>query len=155
MVTVVLAVLLVAAIPRFQRTFQRLRAEQTAFEFAQLLRYAHERAVSQGGMMVVLWDAQARRAVLRVAAEPVLPDEPPACAEASTPLVPSVESAPVPSDISISIVREDQAGECVSFFPDGTSEPATLHIAQGGLDYTVTVDAATSQVRLSIGTAAR
>ena len=48
LVSVVLSILLAAAAPRFQQTAQRLRAEQSAFECAQLLRMAHERAIAEG-----------------------------------------------------------------------------------------------------------
>lgn len=155
LVTLVLTLLLVEAIPKFDRTFQRLRAEQIAFEFTQLLRYAHERAVSQGEVIVVRWDVQARRAALRLLPQPERPDERPDCAQARTPLAPSVEGSTVPPDISIQMIRENQADDCVSFFPDGTSEPMTLHVAHDALNYTVTVDASTSQVLLSAGPAAR
>ena len=47
LVSVVLAILAAVAIPGFSNTSQRLRAEQDAFNFAQLMRYARGVAVSE------------------------------------------------------------------------------------------------------------
>ena len=156
LVAVVLAILLTAAVPRFQQTAERLRVEQAAFEFAQLLRMAHERAVAESRAMVWVWDAAAHRARLE-------PDEgsdgfgnvqPPAPQPPPRGLA---ESSVLPAAISVSVSGEGGASgcSCVHFFPEGTSEPATLILSAGERAYTVTVDEATSRVRLSAGRTAR
>jgi type II secretion system protein H len=155
LVAVVLAILLAASVPRFQQTSHRLRAEQLAFEFAQLLRYVHGRAVAQGDVIVVTWDGDRRRATLGS----VKGEEPAAwpteCTASPTPLSPALESTAVPTTITVSLVRHDRAVECVNFFPDGTSEATTLHLVHRGSDYTIAIDASTSRVFLSTRAAAR
>jgi type II secretion system protein H len=140
LVAMVLGLLLTASVPRFAQTAQRLRTEQTAFALTQLLRYAHERAVIQGSPMAWVWDAQARRA--RVAKV-----EEDGQRQWLTEHV--SRSRPVREDIAVALVRDGAEVEAVAFFPDGTSEPATLHVAHRPFSYTVTVDATTSQPVLS------
>lgn len=137
---------MVAAIPRFQQTAQRLRAEQTASEFAQMLRYAHERAVTEGGAVAWVWDEDTRRASLDLTGDD---------GETGAPEGRVVRSAPLAAGLSVRVTRGDELIDRVSFFPDGTSEPATLSILRRDRVYTVTVDGATSQVLLSTGPVAR
>jgi len=142
---VVLGLLLTASVPRFQQTAQRLHAEQTAFALAQLLRYAHERAVTQGNAMVWVWDAAARRA--RVAS---LGDDGQRQQWLSEHVA---RSRPIRDDIAVSLIRGGAEVEAVTFFPDGTSEPTTLQVAHHAFNYTVTVDAATGQSHLTASAA--
>ena len=142
----VLGFLLVAAIPRFSQTAERLQVEQKAFELTQLLRYAHERAVAQGTEIIWVWDAQAHRARLEVVVE-----------DGSTqPLEERLAaSTRLPELLSVSLTRDGAPVDRVSFLPDGTSEPVTLQLAQGPTSYLVTIDATTGQAILSTRPPAR
>ena len=142
----VLGILLMASIPRLSRTAERLQVEQKAFELTQLLRYAHERAVTQGAEIVWVWDAQARRARLEVVAE-----------DGSTQPVEErlANSSLLPASLSVALARDGASVDRVRFLPDGTSEPAILELAQDSTRYLVTVDGATGQAILSTGSAAR
>ena len=140
MVAVVLGILMTASVPRFQQTAQRLQTEQTAFALTQLLRYAHERAVAQGSAIVWVWDANAHRAHLELVRDD----------GESEPLNEHVaRSGSIRGEITVTLARGNLELYAVTFFPDGTSEPATLQIADRAFSYTVTVDAATSQATLS------
>ena len=155
LVAVVLVILLATVAPRFSQTAQRLDAERAAFELAQLLRYAHGRAVAQGDVIVMRWDAEQRRARLGEISGAEPSQWPTGCEETATPLVPSRESAAMPAAITVSLARDDHAVECVNFFPDGTSEPTTLHLLHAEHAYTLTIDESTSQVVLAARPAAR
>jgi Tfp pilus assembly protein FimT len=146
LVAVVLVLLMVAAVPRFQETAQRLRAEQTAFELAQMLRYAHERAVTGGDAVTWVWDEEAGRASLELAAGD---------GESGLPEASVMRSAPLAAGLSVRVMRDDQPVDHLRFFPDGTSEPAAVSVLRRDRVYTVSVDGATSQVLLSTGPAAR
>lgn len=146
LVAIALTMLLTASIPRFHQTAQRLHAEQTAFGFTQLLRYAHERAVADGRATAMVWDADASRASLEIIQED---GQPLLLAERAA------SSEPVSREISVRVTRDGAPAERVTFFPDGTSEAAIVELAADTFLYTVTVDAATSQVALSKGSPAR
>jgi len=137
LITVILGLLLTAAIPRLQQTARRMRVEQSAFELVQLLRAAHEQAVVGGREVVWVWDAEAGRARI----EP---------GEAMT-------SRAFPEGLSVLLTQDGQAVacSCVRFFPEGTSEPATLTVRLQEQLITATVDDATGQVRLVPGAVAR
>ena len=142
MVTVVLGMLMMATVPRFQQTAQRLQTEQTAFALTQLLRYAHERAVAQGATIVWVWDADARQAHLESAQDGGEPQ----------PLRDHVaRSRPVREGITVTLTRGGAEVYDVTFSPDGTSEPSTLQITHHTFNYTVTIDAATGQSTLTSG----
>lgn len=140
LVAVVLGLLLTASVPRFQQAAQRLQTEQAAFALTQLLRYAHERAVIQGRAAVWVWNAQERRA--RVAQ---LEDD----GQRQWLTEHVARSQPIHQDITVTLAREGAEVEAVTFFPDGTSDAATLRVAHPPFSYTVTIDAATSQPTLS------
>ncbi len=151
LVCVVLGILLAASMPRFQQTAQRLRLEQGAFALRQFLQYAHERAVSENSTIRWVWNPQAHRAHL---------EQEQSLSSAATPPGESSrvdESAPLPKDAIVTLARDRQAVtcNCLRFFPDGTSEPTVLTISQDEQTYTVSVDQATGQTRLTTGTAAR
>jgi type II secretory pathway pseudopilin PulG len=139
LVAVVLTILLTAAMPGLRRTSERIQAERAAFELAQLLRLAHERAVTEETETMWVWDAQRRRAYL----------EPGRMAESST----------LPEELSLLLDRTGPAASdecsCIRFFPEGTSEPTALTLTLHDQTYTLTVDGATSHVLLSAGTPAR
>jgi type II secretion system protein H len=156
LVCAVLGLLLVSSVPRFQQAAQRLRVEQTAFELAQLLRSAHERAVSEGRDIVWVWDDRVRRARIESGSAGGSNDTDEPSQPLDTHVV--VEGAPIQEGISVSLTRKDEAVacNCVRFFPEGTSESATLTVRwRERLSYTVTVDEATSQVLLFAGAVAR
>lgn len=137
LIMVILGVLLTAAIPRLQQTARRMRVEQSAFELAQLLRAAHEQAVAGGREVVWVWDAERGRARLE-------PGE-------------TMMSRSFPEGLSVLLTQDGQAVacSCVRFFPEGTSEPATLTVRLQEQLITATVDDATGQVRLVPGAVAR
>lgn len=147
-VAAVMAILLIASLPRFQQSAQRLRVEQRAFEFAQLLRYARERAVAQSRDAFWVWDDAARRAHLEQADElgrPVRLEER------------ATESAPLVDGASVAVRVDGQrsACDCVQFLADGTATPATVAITLDELAYTVSVDGATGRATVATGPAAR
>lgn len=146
LVAVVLAILLTATLPGFQRTARRLRAEHAAFELAQLARLAHERAVSEDREVVWTWDEERRRARVEAAVE----------RGAGEPADP-VDGSPLPAGAAVTVARggEEVACRCVRFFPEGTAEAAAVTVSLGDDVYTVTVDAATGQARLAAGAPAR
>jgi type II secretion system protein H len=150
LVAVIIGVLLASVAPRFQQTSQRLRAEHAAFELAQLARLAHERAVSEGRDFRWIWDAEERRA--RV--EPVG-----AAGESQTDDAPAdrTTSARLPADAVVSVTRDRREIECgcLQFFPGGTAEAGVVTVETGGGAFTVTVDAATAQARITAGAPAR
>ncbi|MBI2104561.1 MAG: hypothetical protein HYT90_03120 [Candidatus Omnitrophica bacterium] len=145
LVAVVLIILVAAAAPRLQQTALRLRVEQAASELAQLLRAAHEQAVASGGETVWVWDAAARRA--RVEEVP----------EETAPATELFRSSALPEDFSVQLLLDDAPVECscVRFFPEGTSEPATLTVSFQAHAMTATVDETTGHVGLVPGPAAR
>ena len=146
LVAIALTVLLTATLPRFRQTAQRLRAEQTAFEFTQLLRYAHERAVAEGHVTSLVWDHDAQRAGLEV----IQDDGQPLWLSER-----AARSAPLAGGLSVNLSRDSSPVDRITFYPDGTSEPALLRVFYDEHDYTVTIDAATSQVVLATGPAPR
>ena len=154
MVCAVLALLVAISVPRFSRTGQRLRVEQVAFECTQLLRLAHERAVSESREARWIWDEDTRRARIEVEPDGAAGSPEPAAAAGSRM---DATGARVPDDLLVALTRQEAPVECqcVRFFPDGTSEATTLMISAREQLYTVTLDAATSNVLLSAGAAAR
>jgi hypothetical protein len=159
-VAVIVGILVAASVPRFRETAERLQAEQCATLFSHQLRYAHSRAVAQGRLIVWAWDPRQRKARLYETAQ----DDPEAWMEDRGGSMPAL-----PMGLSLRLEREDDplacagglgAGgcdgcQCVSFSPDGTSQdgtttPTMVRLTHGALDYLITVDAATSDVRLSI-----
>ena len=159
LVAVILSILLAASMPRFQQTARRLRAEQTVFEFVQLLRLSHERAVAEGREIVWVWDDESHRAQL-YALTTVDGDT----AATARPIEDRFgRSARLVDDASLELEHPDGAGgcpegvpeqaACIRFFPDGTSEPTTMTVAVGPRSYVVTVNEATSHAVLTTGTA--
>ena len=154
LVAVVMAILLVASLPRFQHTSRRLRTEGAAFELMQLLRYARERAVADGHETIWVWNADDHRAQLyrlvmesgattvtlmddRVArAAPLSPDISVTLEENTS------QAAACPSDLP-------SGTSCVSFLPDGTGDPAVLHVRADDSAYLITVNGTTGQAQLS------
>ena len=131
-VAAVLAILLTLTMPRFQGTAQRLRTEQAAFETAQWLRLAHERAISEGRDVLWSWDERSRQARVELA-------------DAQEPE--ALRSRPLPEGFSVNVSPESPSRSCtcVRFFPGGTSEATTLTVAFQGQTYDVTVDEATGR----------
>lgn len=164
LVAVIIGILVAASVPRFKDTAQRLRTEQGAVLLAQQLRYARERAIAQGSAVVWVWDPQQRTTALYEASG----EEPPAWRENPDGAVPKV-----PAEVSLRVERQDDplscgdgvgpaacsGCQCLAFQPDGTNQdgasaPTTLALASRQLEYLITVDASSGDVRLSTGTAA-
>lgn len=135
-----LGVLLVTAIPKFQQTAQRLRAEQTAFELAQLLRYAHERAISQGDVIAWVWDPDTQSARLELIQSN---------GEAAPLAGREARSSALPEGVSVSPTRDETPVDRIRFFPDGTSESSAIAVTLRHVSYLITVDAVTSHVALA------
>lgn len=154
LVAVVMAIVLLASLPRFQRTAQRLQVEGTAFELVQLLRYARERAVADNRETVWAWSSDGRRAQLyQLGVEP------------GTPAVTRLEGRLArtrPAQAGLTVVAEESpqpvpcpagmpsAAACVSFLPDGTGDPVVLQVrADDESAYLITVKGATGHAQLS------
>ena len=160
LVFTVIGILLVASIPRFQQTQERLRVEQSAFDLTQLLRYAHALAAAQGNEIVWVWNASARRA--RLLALTVGDD-----GRVSSQWLEgrAASSAALEEGASLSTQHQETPlgcprdvptdAQCIRFFPDGTSESAALILSLHERSYTVTIDGTTSQILLKTGPAAR
>ena len=148
--TIILAILLVAITPQFQQATQRLRVEQSAFEFAQLLRYAHALAVSEGQEAVWRWDADARRARVSLRGSEDGAHEASASGEAR-----SARSAPLLEHGSVRLSRDGAAVacDCVRFFPDGTSEPTCVYVTLRAQQVAIQVKGTTSEILLPTGSA--
>ena len=140
-VMAILGILLVASAPRFAQITERLRVERSAFELTQLLRYAHERAVSESREIVWVWDQGAHRARLEMTED-----------GSTQPIRERMAmSARLPGEISVALLRDGASVDRVSFLPDGTSQPTTLQVSHDKDLYTATIDETTSQVLLSTG----
>ncbi len=146
LVAVVLGILLVGTVPKFSHTVERLRVERAAFELAQLMRYARERAVSDGQAMSWVWDDRTRRARI----ERDQPDGGETTGERRF-----MNSFHLPAHVVVELLRNSERVDRVHFFPDGTSEPATLSLTLGQIVYTMEIDEATGQPLLAAGTPAR
>ena len=138
-VMAILGILLVAAAPRFAQTTERLRVERSAFELTQLLRYAHERAVSESREIIWVWAQGAHRAQLEITED-----------GSTQPIRERMGmSARLPDEISVALLRDGTSVDRVSFLPDGTSQPTTLQVTHDKDSYTATIDETTGQVLLS------
>ncbi len=152
-VMVIIAILLSFTSPQFARTAARLRVEHTAFELTQLLRYARERAISQNDAMAVEWDGQAHRARVVIIEGTNRQQAAPAGGTSDQPIL---QSARVPAEIAVRLMRGDAPTARVEFFPDGTSDSATtLEVSHGANAYTIHIDEATGEATLTAGPAAR
>lgn len=143
---VALAVLLALAMPRFSEAAGRLRLEQAAFGMARALRAGHELAITQERVMSCAWDGSLRRSRLAYVED-----------DGSLTRVPGPagQGDLVPPAVTVSLdVKDSDDQDRVLFFPDGTSQDATLRLADARHAYTITVDAATGQPRLAAADAA-
>jgi len=145
-VMAILGILLATSLPRFLRTADRLRTERAASELAQILRYAHERAVAEGREMVWRWDESAHRGWLESASDD----------GTFQPIEDRVSFRPPSGEVMvIALVRDGVPVDRVPFFPDGTSQQSTLYVSHGDDRYTVTVNEATGQTLFSARPPAR
>ena len=150
LVTVVLAILAVVTIPQFQATAQRLRAEQAACDVAQLLRYAHARAVSEGVEVMADWEERNKRFQLYDVSTTTNGFAPPQPVQTRF-----GNSRPLPDGVELTFEHTEGELNTVRFFPDGTSETTTVLVHHDKTNYTITVDAPTSRILLSSGTPSR
>ena len=146
LVAVVLSVLLLGSVPGFQRTAQRLRLEQGAFELAGLARLARERAVDEARPIVWTWDEDRRRARIEPAQDAADPGE----SEPSERL----ESGPLPAGTTVTLERDGRQVDCqcARFFPEGTAEGTVVTLESGDHTYRVMIDA-TGQTLVAAGPA--
>lgn len=145
LVMVALGVLFVAVVPRFGGGWSSFQMERAAFAIAQTLRSARVLAITEGRPVDWVWDAHLRRACV------VLP-EAENCAAASWPGRLGQPRA-VSELVQVSVLRDDQMSqepiERISFWPNGTSQPATLLIGDGtDPRYEIRVEASTGDVAL-------
>jgi len=139
-VMVALAVLVVSAAPHLQRQWSRFQEEGVAFELAQELRTARTLAIAQSQPVTWMWEATTRQRWL-------------AMVQDDGTVVPAPgrwgHHRVVPARVVLSITRDEQPAQQITFYPDGTSELTTLSV---GIDstfhYTITVYEATGQVAL-------
>lgn len=136
LVTVVMAVLLLAVLPRFQQTVQRMRVERTAFALAQLVRVARARAVAGEAPVVWVWEAQERR--VRLARQ--APDGAREWLDDT-----ASRSRRIEPDVTVAVTRDDTTAEEITCFPDGTCEAAVIDVVRLPHAYEVSVHAATGQ----------
>ncbi len=148
LITVVIGILLAAAIPRLHHTARRMRVEHMAFELTHLLRAAHELAVTTGEETVWVWDEDARQAWVTPGSS-VVPDP----SDSSD----VITSSTMLEGTEVLLTRDafEVGCRCIHFYPEGTSESTTVGVSFGDQVYTATVDAITSQVTLIAGTPAR
>ena len=148
LVAVMLSALLLGSVPGFQRTAQRLRLEQGAFECAGLARLARERAVNEARPMVWTWDEERLRARIEPAPDASSPGEPDASDR--------MESGPLPAGMTVTLERDGRPVDCrcATFFPEGTAEQAVMTLESGDQTYRVVIDA-TGQTSVAAGPAAR
>ena len=154
LIAAIISILLVASIPRFQQTAQRLRVEQEAFGLTQLLRFSHELSVTEGTEVIWAWRGTERESRVweRADEDSAWRDRSPSARTALTDQCSlDVETGEPP----LGCPEPVAASACVHFFPDGTSEAATLTVNLHEHTYRVTVDGTTSEVLLFAGPAAR
>ena len=135
-VVVTMAMLLLAALPRFGRTLERLQTERIAFDTAQLLRYAQATAVMRRQVIQCAFDEPTRRLRLGVKQQDTV--------------IPLQErfaaSKPIPPTVRMSLHGNEPPEEELEFFPNGTSEGGTITVAREAQTvYTITVDTATGR----------
>ena len=142
-VAVIVAVLAAASVPRFARTAERFRSEQAVLALVQQLRYARDRAVGTGLAVEWIWDPAQRCGRL----EALTPD-------GYAPLTDRFSrNRALPPALTATLTDQDDGR--ITFFQDGTSEPASLQLASAQRTYTITVDAVTGQITLATGLTAR
>ena len=154
LIAAIISILLAASLPRFQRTAQRLRLEQSAFALAQALRFAHELSVTDGAEVVWAWRGgeQADRIWERGEADEPWRDRSPS---ARATLTGGVSLAVDPAEFPLGCPEPLASSACIHFFPDGTSEPTTVTLRLDAHTYRVTVDGTTSDALLFAGPAPR
>ena len=137
-VTVVLGLLLAAAIPRMQQGWVSFQTEQAAFELAQTLRVARVVAITQSQPVIWTWDAQTRQVAL---GGPTQDDTiTPLAGRAGRPYR-------VASPISLTIKSEGAPNSRLQCFPDGTCDAASIVLSNRTASrYCVTVDGSTGRV---------
>lgn len=136
LVSVVMAALMLAVLPRFQDVLQRSRVERAAFALAQMVRVARARAVTGETPIVWVWAAEERRVQL---AQPQ-PDGTRVWLEEA-----AARSRPVEPEVTVAVTREGATEEAFTCFPDGTCEAAVIDVVRGSQGYEVSVQAATGQ----------
>jgi prepilin-type N-terminal cleavage/methylation domain-containing protein len=138
-VAIVLGVVTVSIMPRFQSRWQRLQEERSAFAVAQSLRAARSLAVSRSQPMAWVLDAEAGRMWIEQ-------DDGSAKRVAGR----LGSSKRLPEAVTIQAVQDDKSVERIRFFPDGTTEATTLLIGTAQQPhYRIAVDAVTGQVTIA------
>lgn len=137
-VTVVLGLLLAAAIPRMQQGWVTFQTEQAAFELAQTLRIARVLAITQSQPVIWTWNAQTRQVALgRPAQDDTLA---PLAGRAGRPYL-------LARPMSLTIEPEGTPNARFQFFPDGTCDAASIMLSNRlASHYCIAVDGSTGRV---------
>lgn len=145
-VALILVLLVMSAAPNFSANARRLRLETTAFDLAQLMRYANEMAIARSTEVIWIWDENKRQVYLETAVED------PLLGSVRQPLPDKrARSKKLDDQYELVLTSEDTDVDEVSFFADGTSVPAQWVLLDDEKAYTATVDRYTSQVSLVEG----
>jgi prepilin-type N-terminal cleavage/methylation domain-containing protein len=137
-VTLALGLLVLTATPRIRQAWVRLQIERTAFFLAQMLRTARTLAITNSQPIAWVWDPAGRRVWLGTQHDDDLPD--PLSGRFGRP-------HPIPEQVRLSVMRDEEAVAQVNFFPNGTSQPTTVLISDPLVPrYQIAVDETTGQV---------
>jgi Tfp pilus assembly protein FimT len=146
-VAAVLVVVTVSAVPHLQRGWVSALTERTAFQIAQSLRSARTLAITGTRMVDWMWDDEEQRICMGSAD----------AADCAATDLPDRLARPrrVPSPLRLAVTRDGQTVSRVRFFPDGTSQSATVVVNDATAPrYTIVIDGPTSQVAVHAATLA-
>ncbi len=137
-ITLILGILMLAALPRMQHGWSHLQTERTAFQLAQSLRAARVLAIAQGVPVQWKWDADARTVQLFTQqADGSLVEIPGHLGHLSIPA----------KGVPVSVLQDGQPVETVMFLADGTTHTTTVLLgASAAPSFTIALDGSTSQV---------
>lgn len=138
-VTLALGLLVTSAAPAFRQAWVGVQSEQAAVRLAQTLRAARVLAVAQARPVGWVWDAEPRGVGLRYLLD-----------DGATEPVPGRlgRSFRIAERVRLDVRRDGAMARRVRFFPDGTSDPATILVGDTTPRYRITVHGATSHVAI-------
>jgi type II secretion system protein H len=130
MVMVVICTVLAIAAPNMRGFWAGMRHRDSANEVCALTQYARSQAISDGTTYRLNIDPNGKQFSLTML------DPSSSTANAQNAFVPVTTSLgqnfQTADGVQVSLTRDDGApGDHVDFFPDGRTEPATMHVTQG------------------------